>query len=85
MPFAGPSGIDDATITSGTVICSTRAAKAPQAQCNKCKKHAKRRKAMKKKVDRLGKQVEKLKGKLKALNDVKVTFFISFNIPKISM
>ena len=77
MPIAGSSGIDYATITSGTLICNTPAAKAPQAQCNKCKKHAKKRKAMKKKVDRLEKQVEKLKGKLKALKDVKVTFLIT--------
>lgn len=85
MPTAGPSGIDYATITSGTLISSTPAAKAPQAQCNRCKKHAKNRKAMKKKVDRLGKQVEKLKGKLNALKEFKVSFFISFNNPKIGM
>lgn len=30
---------------------------------------------MKKKVDFLGKQVEKLKGKLKALKEFKVSFF----------
>ena len=76
-PIAGPSGIDYATITSGTLICSTPAAKAPQAQRNKCKKHANKRKAMKKKVDRLEKQVEKLKGKLKALKDVKLTFLLA--------
>ena len=88
MPVAGPSGIDYATITSGTPICSTPDVKAPQTQCNKCKKHAKQRKAMKKKVDRLEKRVEKLKGKLKVLKEVEVTFYkqyICMKIPKISM
>ena len=89
MLVAGPFGIDYATIiTSGTPICSTPDVKAPQTQCNKCKKHAKQRKAMKKKVDRLEKRVEKLKGKLKVLKEVEVTFYkqyICMKIPKISM
>ena len=88
MPVSGPSGIDYATITSGTPLCSTPDVKAPQTRCNKCKKHAKQRKAMKKKVDRLEKQVEKLKGKLKVLKEVKIIFYkqyISVKIPKMSM
>ena len=74
MPVASPSGIDYVTITSGTPICSTPAVKAPQKQSNKCEKHAKQRKVMKKKMDRLEKRVERLKGKLKVLKDVKVIF-----------
>ena len=65
MPVAGPSGIDYATITSGTPICSTPDVKAPQTQCNKCKKTCQTKKSNEEKGGPLRNASRKAKRKVK--------------------